>query len=115
MTRYAVIDPTEDPRQQQIKIVEVNEEEALPFLNNAVGGYIEHVSLVPGVVGMYVHDEGLLRELPVNELATALYVARGGRTPICGSVVLAGGPSQDGSDKLRGRSRAAAQREAGAR
>lgn len=97
MTRVAIIDP-DLPGQQTIRLTDIPEQGGLEALQEAVGGYIEHVTLARGVAGMYVHDEGLLIDLPVNPLASYLYATVGGRTPICGPAVLVGGPDAEGRD-----------------
>lgn len=43
----------------------------LEWLQAAVGGYIEQVRVGPGVV-LWVNEEGRLRGLPINRLATAV-------------------------------------------
>ena len=90
------------------EVVEIDR--GLNPLQELVGGYIEHVQLVRsdgrGGVGMYVHDEGLIRGLPVNRLATNLYwhtraaVPFTGTVPyaIHGPVVVLCGPDYEGDD-----------------
>lgn len=98
MTRVAVVDP-DLPGRQVVRLLDIPDgAKGLDALQAAVGGYIEHVTLRPRICGMYVHDEGLLRDLPVNPLASSLYAASGGHTPICGPAVLVGGPDQEGND-----------------
>ena len=48
-------------------------EDKLEAFQEAVDGYIETVTLVPDEVVMIVNEEGLLRGLGINPLATALY------------------------------------------
>ena len=48
-------------------------ENKLEAFQEAVDGYIETVTLVPDEVVMIVNEEGLLRGLGINPLATALY------------------------------------------
>ena len=48
-------------------------ENNLEAFQEAVDGYIETVTLVPDEVVMIVNEEGLLRGLGINPLATALY------------------------------------------
>jgi hypothetical protein len=57
----------------------------LEVLQQAVGGYIEGVRLNPacGFTLMYANEEGLLKQLPLNPLATIL-----AGHPIVGDVVL---------------------------
>ena len=47
---------------------------ALPELQRAVGGFIEHVRMAPGNghAIMLINEEGKLRGLPYNALASAL-------------------------------------------
>lgn len=98
MTRVAVVVPDELGR-QVIRLTDIPDgSEGLTALQGLVGGYIEHVTLQPRVCGMYVHEEGLIREMPFNALASILYAASGGVTPICGPAVLVGGPDLEGND-----------------
>lgn len=57
----------------------------LDVLQEAVGGYIEGVSIqkVESFVYMYVNEEGGLRKLPLNPIASELALQ-----PIVGNVVL---------------------------
>lgn len=48
-------------------------ENKLEAFQEAVDGYIETVTLEPDEVVMIVNEEGLLRGLGINPLATALY------------------------------------------
>ena len=48
-------------------------ENKLEAFQEAVDGYIETLTLVPDEVVMIVNEEGLLRGLGINPLATALY------------------------------------------
>lgn len=52
-----------------------SESEILPFLQSAVGGWIEHVNVVihGRPFSMWVNEEGLLTGLPYNGAATWLY------------------------------------------
>ena len=51
----------------------VDIENKLEAFQEAVDGYIETLTLVPDEVVMIVNEEGLLRGLGINPLATALY------------------------------------------
>lgn len=62
----------------------------LAFLQGIVGGYIEAVTVTENGYTLFVNEEGALRGLPVNEVATGL-----ARTPVVGDAVLAG-PELDG-------------------
>jgi anthranilate/para-aminobenzoate synthase component II len=54
----------------------------LNYLQQYVGGYIEHVALRDGT-HLWVNEEGLIKGLPINLLASAMY-----GSVICGDVVL---------------------------
>jgi uncharacterized protein DUF3846 len=45
----------------------------LKELQGFVGGYIEQVTIVPGVMVLIVNEEGRLHDLPYNFLATNFY------------------------------------------
>lgn len=68
---------------------EINDE--LEVYQEFVGGNIEIVTLGERLA-MVVNDEGLIRELPENIIASILYWSRCGRvvTPICGNAMLVG-------------------------
>lgn len=75
-------------------------DEQLHFLQEQVGGYIETVRTgTPGII-MIVNEEGLLRALPYNELATRVYLEGMGASPIMGPAVLVrdAGEEFDGMD-----------------
>lgn len=98
MPRVGVVKPA-PPDRQIVELKEVPQPELLGFLQNAVGGYIEHVTLSPGVAGMYVNEEGLLQHLPINFVGTSLYLAAGyADVPIVGTLVLVGGPDREGNE-----------------
>jgi Domain of unknown function (DUF3846) len=81
---------------------------SLEALQGLVGGYIEHVQVARtprSGLGMYVHDEGMIRDLPVNGLATTLYwnTRRGGVPAVLpyaihGPAVVVAGPDDEGDD-----------------
>jgi len=67
-----------------------DEEPKLEVLQEIVDGYIEFVPdeyLGHDVIGMIVNEEGMLRQLPVNELAT-LQLTAAAYNPIVGNVVM---------------------------
>ena len=74
---------------------EINDE--LEVYQEFVGGNIEIVTLGERLA-MVVNDDGLIRELPENIIASILYWSRCGRivtpicvvTPICGNAMLVG-------------------------
>lgn len=52
------------------KIIEIENE--LEALQDAVDGYIETVTLVPDKVDMIVNEEGLIREMKQNTVASVI-------------------------------------------
>jgi hypothetical protein len=67
-------------------------------ISDAVGGYIEAVSLDDDLT-MYVNEEGKLDGLPLNLLATLLFRTRFGATDIImGDAILVGGVDDEGDD-----------------
>lgn len=98
MTRFGVLAPA-PPGQQRLRLVE-RQRDTLDFLNASVGGHIDYTTIVPNIVGMYVHDEGLLLGFEINWLATALYrqTHPAAKDPIVGTVVLAGSADSEGED-----------------
>lgn len=67
-------------------------------MKEVVGGWVEGVTLRQA--RMYVNEEGLLRGLPVNPRASALYLFTHGiiSTPIVGDVLILGPIVDDGED-----------------
>ena len=65
----------------------------LDFLQEAVGGYIEAVGLSSYEATMYVNEEGLIRGLPMNPLASEI----AGQL-LVGDVVIVGPTNEDGED-----------------
>ena len=53
-------------------INDIEIENTLKALQQYVEGYIEAVTLVPGEVAMIVNEEGLLRGMQLNQLATVI-------------------------------------------
>lgn len=72
-----------------VEFVETPSENALYFIQEAVGGYIDCVR-GEDIVG-YVNDEGLLIGLPFNPLASILFGQR-----LVGNVLVVGAFSEDG-------------------
>jgi hypothetical protein len=60
----------------------------LDFLKKEVGGWVEvvHLEMESTLVQMWLNEEGLLKRLPYNSLATHLY----GHSHIVGNVVITG-------------------------
>jgi Domain of unknown function (DUF3846) len=58
-------------------------------LQTLVGGIIEIVQLHHGQI-LVVNEEGLLKGLPLNTLASLVYLTHGGNTYIVGNALLCG-------------------------
>lgn len=54
------------------RVEEAEIENTLEALQNAVGGYIETLTLIPGKAVMIVNEEGMLLGLTINPAASAL-------------------------------------------
>ena len=80
-----------------IEVVPAQIEDELEVYQNFVDGCIECVRINERVV-MVVNDEGLIRVLPENIIATALYWSITGQpvTPICGNAILVGVDPESG-------------------
>lgn len=74
-------------------ITETGIENTLEALQAAVDGYIEKVTLVPGRAVMIVNEEGLLRGLSPNPIASAV-----ANTQIVGPAVVVGVDGEDFTD-----------------
>ena len=79
-----------------VRITEI--ENDLKSYQEVVGGYIEAVT--GRVATMYVNEEGLLRHLPPNPLATLFAEAILGRLGIVlfGTALIVGPPDEEGMD-----------------
>jgi hypothetical protein len=106
--RAVLINP-DDKVGKVIDLPVTRDQGSLTALQDLVGGSIEHVQLVRtdgGGMGMYVHDEGMIRRLPVNRLATGLYWRTRAVQPppgtlpyaIHGPAVVLAGPDYEGDD-----------------
>lgn len=80
-----------------IEVVLSQIEDELEVYQKFVDGHIECVRINERLV-MVVNDEGLLRELPENRIATVLYWSINGQpvTPICGNAILVGVDPENG-------------------
>lgn len=86
----------------EINIVEFGKKEnTLKYLQEAVGGYIECVTVrIDDVIAdMWVNEEGLLERLPINKLATQIHELKVGNENACivGNVILTGYNDEDGN------------------
>jgi hypothetical protein len=75
--------------------VTVTSIDGLPMMQHIVGGYIE-LRTTPAGNSMYLNEEGKLKMLPYNPLATALSGLQGDF--IVGTVLLLGPPDGEGDD-----------------
>ena len=84
-----------------LEFQEVSSEGEYDFLSNAVGGWIQAVTLdyneEVGDLVLWCNEEGKLNGLPANESATRLWEFYYGKTDIIvGDVVLTGGSDDEG-------------------
>lgn len=70
--------------------IEVAETDFSTALHDAIGGWFTHVS-VHSNLDFWVDDEGLLKSLPLNKVATRFYSLLGATSPIVGTAVFTGG------------------------
>lgn len=82
---------------EEISAQEVDIENTLEALQEAVGGYIETVTLVPDRVVMIVNEEGLIRSLPCN-LAASIVAGFG----IVGTTIVVGVDGEEFCDVPEG-------------
>lgn len=78
---------------------ETHEVISLEFLQSFVGGWVQVVPLAGSLSGlsMWLNEEGKFSDLPVNELATAIWEDSYGKTDfIVGNVLITGGENYDG-------------------
>ena len=74
-------------------VTQVEIENTLEALQAAVDGYIEAVTLIPGKAVMIVNEEGLLRGMAQNPIASAV-----ANTQIVGPAVVVGVDGEDFTD-----------------
>lgn len=78
---------------------ETHEVISLEFLQSFVGGWVQVVPLAGSLTGlsMWLNEEGKFSDLPLNELATAIWEDSYGQTDfIVGNVLITGGEDYDG-------------------
>jgi hypothetical protein len=78
---------------------ETHEVISLDFLQSFVGGWVQVVPLSGSLSGlsMWLNEEGKFSDLPLNELATAIWEDSYGKTDfIVGNVLITGGEDYDG-------------------
>jgi hypothetical protein len=90
----AVIELPDENGAVTIRKVDVSGDNSLTFLQQTVGGYIEHLYSDDRQVDFWLNEEGKLERLPINNVATdllwALNPAFVGRDVLVGPVVLTG-------------------------
>jgi hypothetical protein len=90
----AVIELPDENGAVTIRKIEVAGANSLTFLQQTVGGYIEHLFSEDRTVDFWMNEEGKLERLPVNNVATdllwLLHPAFVGRDVLVGPVVLTG-------------------------
>lgn len=59
-------------RLEGVTVRDIDIEDKLEELQREVDGYIEVLTLVPGVAAMVVNEEGILYGLPINPAASAV-------------------------------------------
>ena len=74
-------------------VTQVEIDNTLEALQHAVDGYIEAVTLIPGKAVMIVNEEGLLRGMTPNPIASAV-----ANTQIVGPAVVVGVDDEDFTD-----------------
>ena len=82
-----------------VELHEVSADVESDFLSNAVGGWFQCVPLKSEVNDFYLwcNEEGKLDGLPINPVATGLWIISYGPTDvICGDVVITGGVDDEG-------------------
>ena len=80
-------------RLEDRSIITADIENTLEALQAAVDGYIEAVTLIPGKAVMIVNEEGLLRGMAQNPIASAV-----ANTQIVGPAVVVGVDGEDFTD-----------------
>lgn len=80
-------------RLEDRSIITADIENTLEALQAAVDGYIEAVTLIPGKAVMIVNEEGLLRGMTPNPIASAV-----ANTQIVGPAVVIGVDGEDFTD-----------------
>ena len=70
--------------------IEVAETDFSTALHDVIGGWFTHVS-INETLDFWVDDEGLLKSLPLNKVATRFYHQLGATSPIVGTAVFTGG------------------------
>ena len=76
-----------------VSIKQIDIENKLEALQKAVGGYIEAIYLYSGKAVMIVNEEGLLRGLGINFIASEI-----ARTPIVGFALIVGVDGEEFTD-----------------
>jgi hypothetical protein len=103
---HALVIPT-DPRSAHGEVREISQD--LDSLQSLVGGYLEAVYGLDANgnldVTIYLNEEGKIRQMPINAIATQLWwyhidPGMRGRDVLCGPAVILGAPDAAGEDLL---------------
>lgn len=89
---YYIVRPTDRNTIIECPFIERQEEPSLDELQRLVGGYIEFVQ-VPFPADAFVNEEGKLKGLPFNPLASALYASPSDN--IVGTMVICCGKARE--------------------
>jgi hypothetical protein len=76
-------------------LVEVPELEFSKLLGSVIDGIPSHVS-IHETLDFWCDDEGLLKGLPINKVATQFYLQLGATSPIVGTAIFTGGGDGQG-------------------
>jgi hypothetical protein len=78
-----------------VQVIDLADDE-LTLLQSIVDGYVQAVDLTESVT-LWCNEEGKLNGLPLNPIATSLWIGQFGETDIIvGNVVLTGGSDEEG-------------------
>ena len=78
-------------------VVEFEVGNSYNLISQAVGGWIEVVGLDKRQADLWVNEEGKLKGLPQNPIATSLFMEEHGRMDvIVGNVIITGGTDENG-------------------
>jgi len=81
----------------EFEVKDHDETEAVTYIKDVVGGFLESVTLYKLGVTMWINEEGKLLGLPVNPIGTMFWTAEYGSTDtIVGNIVLTGIPDNEG-------------------
>lgn len=80
---------------QETRIIDIPREGALKPLQEAVGGWVECVSLPANGFDLWLNEEGKIMGLLTNEAATRIWESEYGATDVMAGNVVITGPADD--------------------